>query len=114
MTLRRVTNVINVAKDEKSGLVANIYSVLVRWWNHFCQVLIVRGVNNGRQTEMQQRLSEASAFDVEVVIEKLKSHKSSGIHQIPAELITATSNKICSEILNLLILFGIRRNWDPG
>jgi len=59
-------------------------------------------------------VSEASAFDVEMVIEKLKRHKSSGIDQIPAELITATSNKIRSEILNLLILFGIRRNWEPG
>jgi hypothetical protein len=55
-------------------------------------------------------VSEASAFDVQMVKEKLKRHKSSGTDQIPEELITATSNKILSEILNLLILFGIRRN----
>ena len=43
MILRRVTNVTNIAKDEKSGLVADIYSILTRRWNHFCQVLNVRG-----------------------------------------------------------------------
>jgi hypothetical protein len=32
---------------------------------------------------------EPSALEVELAIEKLKSHKSSGIDQIPAELIKA-------------------------
>jgi hypothetical protein len=32
---------------------------------------------------------ETSAFEVEMAIVKLKSHKSPGIDQIPAELITA-------------------------
>ena len=32
-------------------------------------------------------MSELSAFEVEVAIEKLKRHKSPGIDQIPAELI---------------------------
>ena len=57
MTLGRVTNVPNVAKNEKSGLVADIYSILARRWNHFCQVLNIRGFNDGRQTEIQQRFS---------------------------------------------------------
>ena len=47
----------NAAKDEKSGLVADIYSILARWWNNFCQVLNVHRVNDGRQTEIQQRFS---------------------------------------------------------
>jgi hypothetical protein len=34
-------------------------------------------------------VAEPSAFDVELAIEKLKSHKSPGIDQIPAELIMA-------------------------
>jgi hypothetical protein len=32
---------------------------------------------------------EPSAFEVEMAIEKVKSHKSPGIDQIPAELIKA-------------------------
>ena len=56
-------------------------------------------------------VSEVGAFDVEMVIEKVKRHKSSGIDQIPAELIVASSKIFRSEILKL---FGISRNWEPG
>jgi hypothetical protein len=41
---------------------------------------------------------EPSAFEVELAIEKLKSHKSPGIDQIPAELIKVEGRKIRSEI----------------
>jgi hypothetical protein len=41
---------------------------------------------------------EPSAFEVKMVIEKLKRHKSPGIDQIPAELIKAGSRIIQSEI----------------
>jgi len=37
---------------------------------------------------------EPSAFDVELAIEELKSHKSPGIDQIPAELIKAEGRTI--------------------
>ena len=47
-------------------------------------------------------MSEASAFDVEMVTEKLNRHKLSGIDQIPAELITESSKKIRSENLTLI------------
>ena len=43
-------------------------------------------------------MPEQSAFDMEMVIEKLKGHKSSGIDQIPAELVRARSRTIRSEI----------------
>jgi hypothetical protein len=36
---------------------------------------------------------EPSAFEVELAIEKLKSHKSSGTDKIPAELIEAGHRK---------------------
>jgi hypothetical protein len=52
---------------------------------------------------------EPSTFEVELAIEKLKSHKSPGIVQISAELIKAGGRSIYSEI-HELILFGIRRN----
>jgi hypothetical protein len=62
--------------------------------------LNVHGVNHVRQTEIhtaEPLVSEPSAFEVEVAIEKLKSHKSTGVDQIPAELIKASGKKICSE-----------------
>ena len=49
----------------------------------------------------------SNAFDVEMAIEKLKSHKSPGIDQIPVELIKAGVRTIRYEIHSL---FGIRRN----
>jgi hypothetical protein len=52
--------------------------------------LNVHGVSDVRQVEIhtaQWLVPEPSALDVELDIEKLKSHKSPGIDQIPAELI---------------------------
>ena len=48
------------------------------------------GVNDVRQTEIQTAeplVPESSAFEVELAVEKLKSHKSQGVDHIPAELI---------------------------
>jgi hypothetical protein len=47
-------------------------------------------VNDIRQTEIHTAkplVHELSGFEVELAIEKLKSHKSPGIKQIPAEVI---------------------------
>jgi len=46
---------------------------------------------------------EPSAFEVELAIEKLKSHKSPGTDQIPAELIKAGGRAIHVEIHKLII-----------
>jgi len=46
---------------------------------------------------------EPSAFEVQLAIEKLKSHKSQGIDQIPAELINAGVRTIRSAIHKLII-----------
>jgi len=45
---------------------------------------------------------EPSASEVELAIDKLKSHKSPGIDQIPAELIKARGRTICLEIHKLI------------
>ena len=45
---------------------------------------------------------EPSEFEVELAIEKLKSHKSPGIDQIPAELIKAGGKTICCAIHKLI------------
>jgi len=67
-------------------LVRDSYSILASWRNHFSQLLNVHGVNGIRQTEMHTAeliVPESSAFEVELAIEKLKSHKSSGTDQFP-------------------------------
>jgi hypothetical protein len=79
---------------------------LARWRNHFSQLLNIHGVNYVRQTEVlmaEPLVPEASAFEVEMAIEKLKRHKSPGIDQIPAELIKAGGRIIRSEIHKLII-----------
>ena len=45
---------------------------------------------------------EPSASEVELAIDKLKSHKSSGIDQIPAELIKTGGRTFCLEIHKLI------------
>jgi len=45
---------------------------------------------------------EPSASEFELTIDKLKSHKSPGIDQIPAELIKAGGRKICLEVHKLI------------
>ena len=48
-------------------------------------------------------MPQSSAFEVKLAIEKLKSHKSPGIDQIPAELIKAGGRTIRYEIHILII-----------
>jgi hypothetical protein len=58
----------------------------------------------GRQKyTAEQLIPESSASEVEMANEKLKSHKSPGIDQIPAELIKAESRTIRCEIHKLII-----------
>ena len=91
----------NKVKDEKGDLVRESHGILARWRNHFCQLLNLDGVNDVRQTEIRRAeplAPKPSAFEFEVTIGKLKSHKSPGIDQILAELIKAGSRTIRSEI----------------
>jgi hypothetical protein len=53
---------------------------------------------------------EPSAFVIELAIEKIKSHKSPGTDQIPAELLKQGVEKFAVRFINLLFLFGIRKN----
>ena len=47
-------------------------------------------------------IPESSAFEVKLAIGKLKSHKSPGIDEIPAELIKAGGGTTCGEIHKLI------------
>ena len=65
---------------------------MARWRNYFSQILNVQEVSDVRQAEIRTAellVPEPSALEVELAIEKLNSHKSPGIDQIPAELIKA-------------------------
>jgi hypothetical protein len=75
-------------------------------WKNFSQLWNIHGVNDGRQSEVctaEPLVPEPSAFEVEMAIEKLKRHKSSGTDQIPAELIKAGGRIIQSDIYKFII-----------
>jgi hypothetical protein len=67
--------------------------------------LNVHGINDVRQTEIQTTeplVPEPSYLEIKVPIEKLKSCKSPGIYQIPAESFEAGANTLRSEIHKLI------------
>jgi sorting nexin-29 len=79
---------------------------LARWRNYFSQLLNVHGVNEVRQAEIhtaEPLVPKSSAFEVELAIDKLKSHKSPAIDQISAELIKAGGRTVHCEIHKLII-----------
>ena len=68
----------DIAKDEKGNFITDSHSILDRWRNHFSQLLNVHGINDVRQTEIctaEPLVSEPSACEVEVAVEKLNRHK---------------------------------------
>jgi len=74
--------------------------------SHFSQLLIIQGDNDVGQTEIhsaEQPVPEPSALEFELAIEKLKSHISPVIDQIPAELIKAGGRTIHYEIHKFVI-----------
>ena len=69
---------------------ADSHSIVARWRNYFSQQFNVHGVKDVGQAEIhtaEPLVTEPSAAEVDLAIDKLKSHKSPGIDQIPAELI---------------------------
>jgi hypothetical protein len=63
----------NTVKDEKDDLFADPQNILAVRRNYFSQLLNVHGVNDVRQTEVhtaEPLVSEQSAFQVELSIEK--------------------------------------------
>ena len=87
-------------------MVAHSYSIVARWRKYFSQLLSVHGVHDVMQTEThtaEPLVPEPSACEVELAIEKVKSHKSPGTEQILAELIKAGDRTIHYEIHKLII-----------
>jgi hypothetical protein len=95
----------NIVKNEKGDLIAESHSFVARWRNYFSQLFNVHGVKDVGQAEKytaEPLVPEPSASEVELAIDKLISHKLSGIDQIPAELIKARGRTICLEIHKLV------------
>ena len=95
----------NMVKDENSDLVADSHSIVARWRKYFSQLFNVHGVKDVGQAEIhtgEPLVPEPSASEVELAIDKLKSDKSPGIDEIPAELIKAEGGTICLEIHKLI------------
>jgi len=66
-------------------LVADSHSILVRWRDHFSQLLNIQRDNDVRQTDIhtaEPLVPELSAFDIAMGIGNLKRHKSPGIDYI--------------------------------
>jgi len=66
----------------------------------------VHGVKDVGQTEIhaaESLVPDPSASEFELAIDKLKSHKSPGFNQIPAELIKVGGRTLCLEIHKLII-----------
>ena len=84
-------------------MVAYSNIILARWRKHFSQLLNIRGVGQTELHTAQPLVPEPSAIEFGLAIEKLKSHKPSGIDQILAELIKAGGRTICSEIYKRII-----------
>ena len=93
-------------KDDKGDLVADSHSILTRWRNYFSQITNVHRVSGIRQTEIhtaEPLVPVPSVSEVELTIERLKSHKSPGANQIPAEFIKSGGKIIRCEIHKLII-----------
>jgi hypothetical protein len=100
-------------KDENGNLLADPQNVLNRWKNFFNQVLNVHGVHDVRQMDIHTNeplVPEPSLVEVEIAIGKLKSYKSPGTDNIPAELIKAGGETLYLGYTDLFVVYGIRRN----
>jgi hypothetical protein len=84
---------------------AHSHSILVE---ESIQLLNINWVNDVRQTDLhdlhiaEPLVPEPIAFEIEMAIEELKGHKSSGNDEIPAEMIKAGGRTIHSEIHKLV------------
>jgi hypothetical protein len=69
--------------------------------NSFCQLLNEHGNDNVRQTEIhiaEPLKLQPSHFEVKAATPKLERYESQGTEQIPAEMVHAEGETLCSEI----------------
>jgi hypothetical protein len=98
-------------------MVADSHSIMARWRNCFSQILNVHGVCDVKQAQIhtaEPLVPEPSVLEFELAIEKLKSHKSLGIDQIPAELIKVGGRTIRYAIHKLIISIWNKKELHEG
>ena len=100
----------NIVKDEKADQVVDSHSIVARWRNYLSQLFNVHCVKDVGQAVIhtaEPLVPQPSTSDVELAIDKLKSHKSPGIDQIPAALINSDriSIKLETKYLGMSKLF---------
>jgi hypothetical protein len=96
---------INILNDENGNLKADPQNALNRWKIFFKHVLNVHGVHDVRQIDIHTAEPlgpEPSLFEVEIAIGNLKSYKSPGTDNLPAELTKAGCETLYSEIHRLI------------
>jgi hypothetical protein len=101
----------------KGDFVADFQSILARWRNYFFQLLNVHGVNDVWQTEIhiaEPLVPEPRASEVELAVEKLKSHKSPDFDQIQTELTKTGGRTIRCGIHKLIISIWNREELSEG
>ena len=89
-------------------------SILIRWRKYISQLLNVHRFKDVRQKEIhaaEPHLSQPSAFEFQLAIEKLKSHKSTGIDKIPADLIKGAVKQFTTLSRNLFLFGKRRKGW---
>jgi hypothetical protein len=95
----------NLVKFENGDLLADSNNILNRWKNYFPKLLNIHRVNDVRQIEIHTAAPLAPdprTFEVEFAIAKLKKYKLPGSDRIPAELIQAGGDILCSKIHELV------------
>jgi len=93
-------------RNERGDLQADRTKIVNVWKSYFDKLL---NVHNGEQTEgfeihnAEPWIPETSEIEIEMSAKKLKSFKSPGIDNIPAELIKAVGTALIKEIHKLII-----------
>jgi len=95
----------HIVKEEKVDQFADTHNIVVRWRNSFSKLFNVHGVKDDEQAEIhtaEPQVPEPSSNEFDLAIAKLKSHKSPGIDEIPAELTKTEGGTIGGEIHKLI------------
>jgi hypothetical protein len=103
----------NLVKHETGDLLADSHNILNIWKNYFSQLLNVHRVSDVRQIEIhtpEPLVPDPSPFEFEIAIARLKRYTLSGTDQIRGQLTQAGGEILCLRSINLLILFGVRKN----
>jgi hypothetical protein len=101
-------------RDENGDLLADSNNILNRWKNYFSELLNVHNVSAVMQTEVHTAkplVPGPSCLEVEIAIAKLKTYKSPGSDQIPAELIQAGGEMLLSVIHKLINSVWNKEDW---